>query len=127
MMEKGETALILIVDDDPMLLRMTELVLEDQGYRVALAASGQSAIDFADSTGGKVDLVVLDLRLPDMDGVTVLKSLRSRWPSMRVLPATGYAPESMVSELMQAGAVAILEKPYDPEQLADAVKRALVA
>ncbi len=123
--QEGKRASILVVDDDPMLLKMTALILNDRSYKVTLAATGREAIDAAHLAGGAFDLVILDMRLPDMDGSDVLKELRAVWPTLRVLSTTGYAPESTVRSLLDAGVVSVLEKPYDPDQLGEAVRRAL--
>lgn len=118
---------ILVVDDDPLLLRMTQIVLDGLGYRVLLASSGRQALETIDAEGGRLDLVVLDLRMPDMDGMTVLREARTRFPSLRVLLVTGFASDNVLQQLDESGAVGVLEKPYDVDTFADAVQKALPA
>jgi CheY-like chemotaxis protein len=114
---------ILVVDDDPMLLRMTQIVLTELGYHVTLAADGGEAIRKVDQAQGKFDLIILDMRMPDMDGLTVLERVHNSWPSLRVLLVTGYASDGIQEETRSRGAVGVLEKPYDPDTLAELVQR----
>jgi DNA-binding NtrC family response regulator len=122
--EPGETS-ILVVDDDSLLLRMTEIVLQGLGYRVVLAASGQAAWERLEEANGAFDLVVLDQRLPDREGVSVMRDARASWPALRFLLVTGYATDEMLSEFRIRGASAVLEKPYDIDAFSDAVQRVL--
>jgi len=127
MSETHPTERILVVDDDPLLLRMTQIVLDGLGYTVLLAASGRQALEILDSEGGKLDLVVLDLRMPDMDGMTVLREARAKFASLRVLLVTGFASDNVLQTLSESGAVGVLEKPYDVDTFAAAVQKALPA
>jgi CheY-like chemotaxis protein len=116
---------ILVVDDDPMLLRMTQIVLSDLGYVVTSASDGGDALRKVDQAQGKFDLVILDMRMPDMDGIAVLERVHLKWPLLRVLLVTGYASDGILQETRSKGAVGVLEKPYDPDTLAETVKRVL--
>lgn len=118
---------ILVVDDDSLLLRMTEIVLQGLGYRVVLAASGEAAWDRLQEASGAFDLVVLDQRLPDREGVSVMRDAIASWPALRFLLVTGYATDEMLLEFRAKGASAVLEKPYDIDAFADAVQRILRA
>ena len=116
---------ILVVDDDAMLLRMNQIVLDDLGYRVQLAASGTEALDRIGENQGAFDLVVLDQRLPDREGLSVMREAKQLYPDLRFMLVTGYAAEDVVAEMLAAGAVRVLDKPYDIDQFADAVKNAI--
>lgn len=116
---------ILVVDDDSLVLRMTQIVLDDLGYRVRLAMSAAEAMQCIEADDGAFDLVVLDQRLPDREGLSVLREAKGRYPSLRFMLVTGYATEEVVQEMMDAGAVKVLDKPYDIDQFADAVRVAL--
>ncbi len=125
MTQASRPVTILVVDDDPLLLRMTEIVLDGLGYRVLLASSGRHALDRVEQEQGSLDLMVLDLRMPDMDGMTVLREARKRHPGLRVLLVTGYASDNVLQTLQEVGAVGVLEKPYDVDTFAEAVQKAL--
>jgi CheY-like chemotaxis protein len=119
-------ASILVVDDDPMLLRMTQIVLTDLGYGVTPASDGREAIRLVDEAQGRFDLMILDMRMPDMDGLAVLERVHAKWPAMRALLVTGYASDGILEQTRAQGAVGVLEKPYDPDTLAAAVKELVV-
>jgi CheY-like chemotaxis protein len=121
----SENATILVVDDDPMLLRMTQLVLSEAGYRVTTAANGREAMRNLDDSQGAFDLMILDMRMPDMDGITVLERVHARWRGLKVLLVTGYAAEGVMESTRAMGAVGVLEKPYDPDTLASTVRQIL--
>lgn len=123
----SEEVAILVVDDDAMLLRMTQIVLEEIGYRVVLAATGQEALERIDAVSGDFGLVVLDQRLPDREGASVMREARQRYPSLRFMLVTGYVTDDVVREMIAAGAVGVLDKPYDIDQFAEAVKQAIKA
>jgi two-component system cell cycle sensor histidine kinase/response regulator CckA len=121
----AEQVHILVVDDDALVLRMTQIVLDDLGYRVRLATSAAEAMQCIEADRGAFDLVVLDQRLPDREGLSVLREAKARYPSLRFMLVTGYATEEVVQEMMAAGAVKVLDKPYDIDQFADAVRVAM--
>ncbi len=121
----GDDIPILVVDDDAMLLRMTEIVLSDLGYRVDLAASAADADRKIEAVQGGYALVVLDQRLPDRDGITVMRDAKERYPELRFMLVTGYATEDVIEQMMDAGAEGVLHKPYDIDQFAAAVKAAI--
>lgn len=118
-------ARILVVDDDPTLLRLSGMVLTDLGYEVTVSSTGNEAIEAAERAEGAFDLVVLDVRMPDMDGLTVLARLRERWPGIKVLVVTGFATEIAVRTLLENGAAGVLAKPYDGQELAVSVRSVL--
>jgi CheY-like chemotaxis protein len=117
-----DRASILVVDDDPMLLRMTQIVLTDLGYGVTPVADGRVALRTVDDAQGKFDLMILDMRMPDMDGLTVLERVHAAWPALKVLLVTGYAADGIIEATHAKGAVGVLEKPYDPDTLAATVQ-----
>ena len=125
MNEQDTNASILVVDDDPMLLRMTQIVLSDAGYRVTPASDGRDAMRKLDAAQGVFDLMILDMRMPDMDGITVLERVYAKWPGLKVLLVTGYASDGILEATRSKGAVGVLEKPYDPDMLAATVQRLL--
>ncbi|MCU0691820.1 MAG: response regulator [Polyangiaceae bacterium] len=116
---------VLVADDDPLLLRMNEIVLSELGFTVVLAASGREAQQRLADAGGAIDLVVLDQRMPDMDGTTVMREALKQWPGLRILLVTGYATEEVMRDSKRAGVSEVLEKPYDIHTLSKAVMRVL--
>jgi two-component system cell cycle sensor histidine kinase/response regulator CckA len=103
---------ILVVDDEPQVREVISRVLQACGYVVLLAENGRDAISrFTDS--GRIDLVLLDMVMPDMGGRECLARLRETDPNVRVLVATGYTTDGSAQELLREGALAIVEKPLD--------------
>jgi PAS domain S-box-containing protein len=107
---------ILLVDDEALIRGTVQDLLIHLGHRVQSASSGAEALRRLES-GGRADLVMLDMNMPDMDGLEVLSKLRSRAPTLPVLFATGYADERFPSVLKQLSAVRILHKPFTLNEL----------
>ena len=105
---------VLVVDDDPHLLRILKLALETSGYTVATAVDGRSALLAA--TQNPLALVILDLGLPDIDGVTVIKELRE-WSRIPVLVLSARHTSEDKVEALDAGADDYLTKPFGPDEL----------
>ena len=116
-------ARILVVDDDPGLLRLLTIRLRAEDYEVEAVESAASAL--ASCTRFRPDLVITDLRMDQMDGIGLLKELQSRWPGLRViiLTAHGTIPDAVYAT--QSGAFGFLTKPVDKQELLDHVQKAL--
>lgn len=118
---------VLVVDDDPDLLMLCRLNLEAADYQVIEAPDGRTALELARRE--KPDLVVLDVMMPGLDGWEVLASLRadSETAELPVVLLTGRSHERDQLRGWQAGASGYVIKPFDPEDLLDAVETALAA
>jgi DNA-binding response OmpR family regulator len=115
---------LLIVDDEPHLRRMMRLTLEAAGYAVAEAATGEDALArYGD--GGEFDAVLLDQKMPGIDGLQTLERLKKRNPGARVLMVTAFASIDLAVDAMKLGATDFLRKPMTPETLRRAVSAAL--
>src|SRR5262245_55715173 len=120
---KSEDIRILVVDDEPMMSDSLRRHLADEGYAVDTAASGAEAIDLFD--GGAHHLVICDLQLPDMDGLTLLRHMKDAKPNTEVIVVTGYGSVQTAVEATKAGAFYFVEKPFDFEELSPLVEKAL--
>ena len=112
---------ILVVDDEPSVRETIGRVLAAEGYEVLLAASGAEALRIATSHG--IDLVVLDLNMPTMSGWEAFERLTSDNPFLSVIIVT--ARPNQLFAALGAGAVALLEKPFDYPKLLEEVRNAL--
>jgi DNA-binding response OmpR family regulator len=115
---------ILVCDDTPDILEMVQLILESEGYEVTTASRGQEVIDAV--AAASPDLVVLDLRMPGVDGLSVLRELTSRsggGPPVVILSAKGREEDRR--DALTMGARAYLVKPFTVGQLLSAVKALL--
>lgn len=112
---------ILVVEDEQLVLQVTEMILVDLGHEVHVATSGAQALEQIEAQQGQFDLVIIDQGLPDLDGISVAKQAITRFPELRFILATGYASDDVVEGAREAGIAHVLDKPYDVEQLAEAV------
>jgi DNA-binding response OmpR family regulator len=117
---------LLIIDDEPHIRQMMRLTLEAAGYQVDDAADGQAGLDlFRD--GREYDAVVLDQRMPGLDGLSTLQQIRERLPDACVLMVTAFASIELAVDAMRLGATDFLRKPMTPETLRGAVAAALAS
>jgi signal transduction histidine kinase len=114
---------ILIVDDNPEFARMAGRFLEHQGFRIAIADSGYKAVEKIQSE--PQDLVLLDLKLPDVMGMEVLKRIKEINDDIAFIVITGYGGEQVAVDFMKAGALDFLSKPIDNDILLKTIKNAL--
>lgn len=117
------TARILVVDDDPGLLRLLTIRLRSQNYVVEPVDSPSKAL--AAVSRFRPDLVVTDLRMPEMDGIALLRELQRRWPSLNVIMLTAHGTIPDAVKATQSGAFSFLTKPVEKDQLLEEVQRAL--
>jgi two-component system response regulator GlrR len=116
-------ARILVVDDDPGLLRLLTIRLRAENYEVEAVESAAAAL--AACVRFRPDLVITDLRMDNMDGIGLLKELQSRWPGLRVIILTAHGTIPDAVHATQSGAFGFLTKPVDKQELLDHVQKAL--
>ena len=116
---------VLVADDHRLMLESIRLALEADGEIeiVAEAESGSQVIPFVGQTGP--DLVLLDVRLPGMDGLTVLERLRERFPHVRVVMISGLDDPSVIEAAFDRGASAFIVKRIEPRDLPSALRQAI--
>jgi len=111
---------ILVVDDDQAIISTTRAILEDEGYVVDVATSGKEAIKKTEAA--TYNLALLDIRLPDMEGVELLNLIKDHLPRMRKIMVTGYPSIQNAVTALNENADAYLIKPVDIEKLLSTVK-----
>ena len=114
---------ILVVDDEVSIRRALEKFLEGLGYAVSTASNGQEALEVCEKTA--VDLALTDLVMPKMDGIELIRKLKSIDPQMMALVMTGFGTITSAVEAMKAGAYHYLTKPFELEDVAALVRTAL--
>jgi PAS domain S-box-containing protein len=119
------SASILLVDDEEMIIDVGQAMLEKLGYRVAACRSGQEAVKAITDRGNGIDLVILDLIMPGMDGGTAFDRIREIRPEMPVLLSSGYAINGKAQAIMQRGCNGFIQKPYNISDLSDKVRNVL--
>lgn len=113
--------LALIVDDAAFIRLRTRQLLEENGYEVEEAKDGEEAIQKYKEVSP--DVVLLDITMPVMDGITALKGIKSIDPQAKVVMCTAVGQQSLVLEAIKAGANDYLLKPLDPEKVLASVKK----
>jgi len=122
-MKEQEQARILVIDDDATVRRSLEVALKKNGYDVDVAETGKEAIK--KSKAKLYNLALVDLRLPDMDGIELLTSMREAAPKMVKIIITGYPSQENAIEAVNRGADGYLVKPYTMEELLRKIKEHL--
>jgi two-component system cell cycle sensor histidine kinase/response regulator CckA len=116
---------VLLVEDEDGLRALNARGLASRGYTVLTAANGIEALEELEKNEGKVDLVVSDVVMPEMDGPTLLKEMRKTNPGLKMIFVSGYAEDAFQKNLPPGGQFAFLPKPFTLKQLVEQVKQTL--
>lgn len=114
---------ILLVDDDPAVLRVLAMLLRQAGYEVEKALSAREALPLVE--GGAIDLVLTDLRMPGRDGMKFLGDIKARWPDIPVVMLTAHGNVEDAVAAMKLGATEFLQKPFEKEEILFVVEKVL--
>lgn len=114
---------VLVVDDDEVVRSLTRQMLEEAGFSVIVAADGREAVDEFTTSSGLVDLVLLDMTMPRMDGETTFKHLREIRADVPVIVSSGYSEHEAMKRFPEPRPAGFLQKPYRLGELVEAVQR----
>ena len=125
--ENGRTRHVLYAEDEPAVAEMIEEALSEAGFRVTHAEDGRVAL--AEASRSRFDVLLTDVRMPNLDGVGLVRHLRSSQPGLPIVVLSGYMTQDDWQQLRQLGVPAdsILEKPVSSAKLSSAVRNALTA
>jgi CheY-like chemotaxis protein len=116
---------VLIVDDDPLILTVVDLMVRHAGHTARTACDGPAALDvLADATA---DIIVSDIRMPGMDGLELARLVRKDYPQIPIILMTGYLSEYSSGSASEIGVDGILKKPFKSTDLIAAISRAVPA
>ncbi len=118
---------ILLVEDEPVLLTISKRMLERMGYTVLTAQSPRRAIELADEYSGRIDLIMSDVVMPEMNGSELVRTLVSTYPNLRAIFMSGYPADIIARQGVLHGNVAFLQKPFTQDLLASKLREALDA
>jgi DNA-binding NtrC family response regulator len=118
-----DPAAILVIDDERSICEGCRLILSESNCAVTCRMNGASGLE--SSREGRFDVILLDMKLPDVDGMEILRILRRECPTVRVIIMTGYSTVQNAVEAMKLGAIDYLTKPFTDDALLEAVERAL--
>lgn len=110
---------ILIVDDEEHIRSLMESYLTKQGFTTYLAQNGKEAFEII--TTKKPDLIFLDIQLPGMDGVEILKEVKKKYPDIAVIMISGNATEEIAKETLEIGAFEYINKPVDLDKVSEVI------
>jgi two-component system, cell cycle sensor histidine kinase and response regulator CckA len=113
---------ILVADDEPEMSRLLEHGLSELGYTVVCAKNGVEAVEYTDHT---VRLIILDMIMPEMDGVATLRAIREKMPKVKVLIASGYNSPDKAPILEALGIEGFVQKPFELAKLAGIIRDVL--
>jgi len=119
----GEAARILIIDDDENIRKVLKTILEDEGYIVDTADTAKKAIERSEKAF--YNLALIDVRLPDMEGIELLSKMRSTKPKMRKIIVTGYPTLQNAISAVNKGADAYVMKPFEVEKILQTIQEQL--
>jgi len=122
---KGRGELVLLVDDEPSVRGAVRIVLEASGYRVHVACDGTEALALFAMHSGSIAVVLTDLMMPLMDGVSLIRALRAMAPTLPIIASTGLGEKAQIAELKRLGVETILHKPYSADLLFRTIDHAL--
>ena len=124
MLKKSPSVDVLVVDDEPLIRWSLAETLTEGGYGVLEAGDGQAAIDAVVDAADGIDVVMLDYRLPDSNGLQVLARIRTLSPRTRVVLMTAYGTPEVVAEAFRLGAACVVDKPIEMHDVAGLIARA---
>lgn len=116
---------ILLVDDEQLIIDVGQAILEKLGYRVLIGKGGQEAVKILYNTGETIDLVILDMIMPGMDGGQVFDKIRNIRPRLPVLLSSGYAINDQAADIMKRGCNGFIQKPFNILELSQKLKEIL--
>lgn len=119
--EKG-SGTILVVDDEEYILNADKAMLNELGYEVLLANGGKEAIRMFEENKDRINLLILDLIMPDLGGEIVYDRIKSLRPDVRVILSSGYSIEGQAESILKKGCDGFIQKPYNLNQLAEKIK-----
>jgi CheY-like chemotaxis protein len=119
------TETVLVVEDEPGVRHLARDVLASHGYRVIEAADGNEALRLVEAQAEPIDLLLTDVVMPGMSGAELARRFQALRPNARVLFASGYADDAVVSHGVQHDGVPFLQKPFEPDDLVRRVREVL--
>src|SRR3990172_11649272 len=114
---------VLVIDDEEIVRKSCKKCLTPEGYEVDVAPNAMEGLSLAEAN--RYDLILTDLKMPDMDGMEFLIKVRESQPEAKVIMITGYSTVEYAVKAIRSGAYNYIEKPFTPDALITAVKEAL--
>jgi len=116
---------ILVVDDEPMALKLVQTILEKRGFEVLVSTNGHDALKILKAQRGSIDLLITDIVMPEMDGTRLAMKAVEYEPDLPVLFMSGFVTEDEVDQAASINQYAFIRKPFRPATLVQAVRKML--
>ena len=124
---QGMGELVMVVDDEPSVSLLAEMVLASKGYRIVTARDGFQALEIFGKLRNEIQIAVIDFMMPGMDGATLLRELRRINPRLPIVIISGFTTQDQLGALVGAGACGFFPKPLAPVKLLAGIREALDA
>ena len=122
---QGLASTVLVVDDEPVVRRLAYRILNDAGYRVLEASDGAEALEVLRAAPSRIDLVIVDAIMPNLDGAALSTKIFETWPTQRVLLMSAHGEEVFSRLGLKRMTAPFLAKPFTDEEMLSKVERAL--
>jgi CheY-like chemotaxis protein len=116
---------ILLVDDEELVRKVCDQMLSHLGYKVTTARNGTEAIEYYRKTWSRIDLVIIDMVMPDLNGRDTYLAMREINPKIRSILSSGYSIDNPAQEALNEGVVSFIQKPFNMDELSEKVAEAL--
>jgi PAS domain S-box-containing protein len=116
---------ILLIDDEEIVIDSVGCMIEHLGYRLIVARSGKEAVQTYEANGSDIDLVILDMIMPNMNGSETFDRLKAIDPAVKIILSTGYSADGQASEILQRGCQGLINKPFTLAELSEKLSRFL--
>ena len=116
---------ILVIDDEEIIRNVARDILHELGYDTILASSGKEGVKIYADKKDFIDLVILDMIMPEMEGKETFKKLKEINPDVKILISSGYNQDSLPEQVMDSGEAGFIQKPYNINEIAEIIKEVL--
>ena len=123
----GAKETVFLIDDDEIVVDVSEMILKNSGYDVVIAKSGKEAIEVYKENHSRIDMAILDMILPDMGGGDTYDRLKEINPGIKVLLASGYDIDYQGRDIMERGCDGFIQKPFNMNELLEKVRGILTS
>ncbi len=123
--EKPGSATVLVVEDDESLRELTTEILQEIGYVVLVATNGRQALKICQESGQRIDLLISDMVMPEMDGLQLAEKVAGSHPSMKILLMSGYTEHAVMRQRALPPGIHFVHKPFTPTALRAKVREVL--
>jgi DNA-binding NtrC family response regulator len=111
---------ILVVDDEDIVLSSCRRVLGSEGYEIVSVKSAKDALEAMEKT--PFYLLLIDIKMPEKDGIYLIKEIRNRWKDIPIIVMSGYSTSEIMAHTAKMGAAAFISKPFTPDELVETVR-----